>query len=62
MVKVINPEPDKRIAKQAPCRNCGALLEYVPNDVQTGQDTDYTGSSDSYQFITCPNCGNGSRL
>lgn len=55
-MKVIKTEPDPSVVKRKVCYNCGATLEYVLNDVKRGSHTDYTGSSDSYDYITCANC------
>jgi DNA-directed RNA polymerase subunit RPC12/RpoP len=55
-IKIINKEPDKKLVKQCTCRNCGALLEYMPVDTFTKIHTDYTGDTDTYTYITCPNC------
>ena len=55
-VKVIDDTPDQSIVKRIICRNCGVKLEYVPNDVKTFRETDYTGSSDIISFINCPKC------
>jgi len=56
MVRIIDPNPAPEVVKQVLCRNCGVKLEYVPRDVQTGFNTDYTGCKDSYRYIKCPNC------
>ena len=32
MIKVIGNDP--KVAKQVTCRNCGAILEYMPCDVK----------------------------
>jgi DNA-directed RNA polymerase subunit RPC12/RpoP len=56
VVKVIDPGPDKSVVKQVVCSNCGAKLEYVPNDVKTSVHHDYGGGSDTYSHIQCPQC------
>lgn len=57
MVKVISTDPDKTVTKEIVCRNCGATLEYVPNEVQSRHGTDYGGGPDGEEWVNCPNCG-----
>lgn len=57
MVKVISTGPDKTVVKQVICRNCGATLEYTPNEVQSRHGTDYGGGPDGEEWVNCPNCG-----
>lgn len=59
-VVILQESPDPGVKKQVVCHKCGCLLEYVPLDIQTENRTDYTGWTDSYKYITCPNpkCGN----
>lgn len=63
-IKIISKEPDKSVVKRCVCKNCGATLEYTPNDVlYTPNDVeyktyqDYGGGSDTYAEFLCPNCG-----
>ena len=62
MVKVISTIPPPSIVKELICRKCGATLEYTPNDIRKKIVTDYTGGSDEYQYIDCPNCNNANRI
>lgn len=56
-VKVIDPEPQRSAVKQIVCPHCGALLEYVPNDIKQKQTKrDYLGDSETYRAIDCPLC------
>lgn len=55
-VKIINPKPDASVVKRVACTNCGATLEYVPADTFNKTFTDYTGDSETYPFIKCPQC------
>ena len=55
-IKIINIKPHKTVAKRVTCRNCGATLEYVPNDVMERHGTDYGGGPDGSEWIVCPNC------
>lgn len=57
MVKVISTVPHPSVVKQAICKNCGAVLEYTPKDIQSHTYKDYDGSTDTDYFITCPPCG-----
>mgnify|MGYP001593746208 CR=1 FL=1 len=55
-VKVVETKPDASVVKRKVCGNCGATLEYVPNDVRSIHGTDYSGGADGCEYITCPNC------
>ena len=57
MVTVVSTKPHHSVVKQTICRECGATLEYVPNDVQTHTYKDYGGGSSVDKYIICPNCG-----
>lgn len=56
MVRVVKTEPDPSVVKQVICQDCGAKLEYVPNEVQSVSGYDYSGGSDGYTYVDCPNC------
>lgn len=56
-IRVIKTEPHPSVVKQVICRNCGATLEYTPNDIKEDYSTDYTGGRDYYRYIPCPPCG-----
>lgn len=58
MVTVVSTIPHPSVVKETICRNCGATLNYVPNDVKEDYSTDYTGGKDYYKYIQCPPCGN----
>lgn len=55
-VKVIDKEPDPKVVKRVSCGNCGARLEYVPNDVKRRDGTDYGGGPDGAEWVDCPKC------
>ena len=57
MVRVVSTQPHPSVVKETICKNCGAVLEYVPADIQSRRETDYTGGTDLIHFITCPPCG-----
>ena len=53
MIKVIRP----RTRNNVECANCGALLSYEKEDIETGFDKKI-----HYGHITCPECGEEIRL
>ncbi len=56
MVTIIKKEPDNSVLKEIVCRNCGATLSYVPNEVKSYSGTDFGGGSDGQEWVDCPNC------
>jgi hypothetical protein len=57
MPTVVNPDPDPSVAKKIACSNCGATIQYVPNDIRTlWSGTDYGGGPDGAKGFACPNC------
>lgn len=56
-VKVIREDSDDSVKKQVVCRDCGATLEYVPNDVKSRHGQDYSGGPDGCTWVDCPACG-----
>lgn len=56
MVRIIDEGPDPSVVKKVICKNCGAKLEYVPNDVKEYSGTDYGGGPDGHTWIDCPKC------
>jgi RNase P subunit RPR2 len=56
MVKIVKVEPHPSVIKQCVCKNCGATLEYTPQDILRRTVRDYGGGSDTYNYISCPNC------
>lgn len=57
MVTVVSTIPHKSVVKETICKNCGATLQYVPNDIQSHTYKDISGCSDTDYFILCPPCG-----
>lgn len=55
-IKIINKTPHKSVVKKCVCQNCGATLEYTPQDIQIKTYKDYGGGSDNYEEFNCPNC------
>jgi hypothetical protein len=37
-------------------KECGAVIGYFPTEVNTAQNYDYRGGSETWYYITCPNC------
>ena len=56
MIKVVGQ--DDSVARRVTCRNCGAILEYTPHDLQERQTRDISGSVDITLYVKCPRCGN----
>jgi hypothetical protein len=48
---------DNKYEKEVAHKECGAVVGYYDTEVQSEKHTDYTGDSDIYYFIVCPNCG-----
>jgi hypothetical protein len=55
-VKVIDDKPDASVVKRVVCQKCGVTLEYLPQDVRKTTHTDYSGDTDEYFWVDCPNC------
>ena len=49
---------DDSVTKRATCRNCGAIIEYTPNDLQEQQTRDISSCADTEFYLKCPQCGN----
>lgn len=49
---------DKSKAKLKTHNDCGAVIEFYPNEVESRNEPEpYGGGSDIYHYLTCPNCG-----
>ena len=56
MAKIIRI--DKTKAKQITHSECGAVIEYFENEVESKVEPEpYGGGHDTYHYLTCPNCG-----
>lgn len=56
MPKVVGQ--DKRVTKEKTCKHCGAINEYLPNEVRvlyTGRDI--SGCSEGAKGFNCAGCG-----
>jgi hypothetical protein len=49
---------DESAKKKTTCRNCASVLVYTDADTQRETRTDYTGGSDIYKMLICPECKN----
>ena len=57
MVKIIDEGPHESVVKRIVCRNCGATLEYTPNDVRSlGRWRDISQTPSGKDGFTCPKC------
>lgn len=54
MAKVI--KIDNKKAKRVTHGDCGAVVEYFENEVQSYTHHDYGGGSDEVYYIICPHC------
>jgi hypothetical protein len=56
MAKVIKIDETKALRRTH--NDCGAVIEYFPNEVDSKvEDEPYGGGTDVYHYLTCPNCG-----
>ena len=55
-MKVVDSNPHPSVIKYVVCKNCGATLECVPNDIKRKIVTDYAGGKDVYDVVTCCVC------
>lgn len=56
MVTVVSRTPHPSVTKETICRNCGAVLQYVPRDIKQRTVSDYTGDRETISYIECPEC------
>lgn len=54
MAKIVEPPTGKRVK----CRDCSATIEYLPEEVERRDGTDYSGGADGWERVKCPrpNC------
>ena len=56
MAKVV--KIDKKKSKTITHSDCGAVIEYFENEVKKKVENEpYGGGTDTYKYLTCPNCG-----
>jgi len=56
MVTVVSKQPHASVVREAICRNCGCMLQYVPRDIKERVVSDYLGDRDIIRYIECPEC------
>lgn len=54
-MRIKDKTPHPSVLKEAICRNCGATVEFVSNDVKERKWKDYTGEQCGGEYIECPN-------
>lgn len=48
---------NKNVAKRITCKSCGAINEYLPNEVRTlWEGKDYSGGADGAKGFNCGQC------
>ena len=56
MAKVVRIDETK--AKRRTHSRCGAVIEYFESEVESKVENEpYGGGTDTYHYLTCPNCG-----
>lgn len=43
--------------KRVTCQECEAVMEYLPEEVERHDGTDYAGGSSGYERVRCPRAG-----
>jgi DNA-directed RNA polymerase subunit RPC12/RpoP len=56
MPKVVGQDPS--VVKRVTCKHCGAINEYLPNEVrELYRGRDITGCGEGHDGFNCANCG-----
>ncbi len=53
MAKIVEPPKGKRVE----CGSCGAVIEYMPEEVERRDGTDISGGPDGWERVKCPREG-----
>jgi hypothetical protein len=53
MATIVEPAKGKRVT----CSSCKAVMEYMPEEIERHDGTDYTGGADGYERVKCPRPG-----
>ena len=53
MARIVEPPKPKRVT----CKDCGAVMEYLPEEVEEHHGTDYSGGLDVWKRVKCPRVG-----
>jgi len=57
MPKIAVPPKPKRVK----CNECGAIIEYFPEELKERRWTDYGGGGNYEAYIPCPRRGKGNK-
>ena len=55
MARVIRIDPTVELTRTH--KECGAVIGYFENEVESKSISDYGGGSDIYHHLRCPHCG-----
>lgn len=50
MAKIVEPPKPKRVK----CNKCGAIIEYLPEEIKERSWKDYDGGGNYEEYIPCP--------
>jgi hypothetical protein len=50
MARIVEPPKGKRVT----CSECGAVIEYLPEEVERRDGTDISGGPDGWKRVKCP--------
>lgn len=53
MAKIVEPPKGKRVE----CSGCGAIIEYLPEEVEHRDGRDISGGPDGWERVKCPRTG-----
>ncbi len=53
MARIVEGPKPKRVSS----RDCRAVIEYLPEEVEERHGKDYSGGSDGYERVKCPRPG-----
>ena len=55
-MEVLKKGRERDMGRELTCNMCASLLLVLPIDVETRTSKDYSGSTDTYYYVTCPEC------
>lgn len=53
MARIVEPPEGKRVK----CHGCGAIIEYMPEEVEKYSGRDISGGPDGWERVKCPRPG-----
>lgn len=53
MARIVEPAKGKQVT----CRGCGAVIEYMPEEVERRDGRDISGGPDGWERVKCPRPG-----